>query len=87
MFKISWGDVFRGLVMAVLAPVAVAIFGILGAIITAPNFDVFIVDWSTLFRSLTNAMIVAAYSSGSAYILKNLLTDKNQNFLGIQTKS
>lgn len=87
MFTISLGDVWRAAVMAVLAPVAVAIFGVLGAVIQAPGFDVFTVDWGTLFRELTNTFIVAAYSSGSAYILKNLLTDKNQNFLGIPTKS
>lgn len=73
--------------MAMLGPVAVAIFGLLGGVITAPNFDVFAVAWVPLFKGLTNAFIIAGYSSGSAYILKNLLTDKNQNFLGIPTKS
>lgn len=87
MFKITFGDVWRGLVMAVLGPVAVAIFGVLGAVITAPGFDVFTVDFIGLFKNLTNAFIVAAYSAGSAYILKNLLTDDNQNFLGIKTKN
>ncbi len=73
--------------MAVLGAVVVAVFGILGALIGTPGFDVFSVAWVPLFKSLTNATIVAAYSSGSAYILKNFLTDSNQNFLGIQTKS
>ena len=87
MFKLSVGDLWRGLVMAVLGSVAVAIFGVLGAVINAPGFDVFTVDFVSLFKNLTNAFIVASYSSGSAYILKNLLTDDNQNFLGIPTKS
>lgn len=73
--------------MAVLGSVAVAIFGVLGAVINAPGFDAFTVNYSLLFHNLTNALIVAAYSSGSAYLLKNLLTDSNQNFLGIPTKS
>jgi len=73
--------------MATLGPVTVAIFAVLGAVITAPSFDVFSVDYILLFKNLTNTFIVAAYSSGSAYILKNLLTDKNQNFLGIETES
>lgn len=73
--------------MAVLGAVTVAWMGVLGAIITAPGFDVFSVDFVALFKSLTNSFIIAAYSSGSAYILKNLLTDENQNFLGIKTKS
>ncbi len=87
MFTLSWGDVWRGLVMAMMGPVAVAIFAVLGAVITAPSFDVFSVHWVELFKNLTNTFIVAAYSSGSGYILKNLLTDKDQNFLGIPTKS
>lgn len=87
MLKLSLGDIWRGLVIAVLAPVAVAVFGILGAIINAPDFDVFKVEWLVLLKDLTNAMIVASYSAGSAYLLKNLLTDDKQNFLGIETRS
>lgn len=87
MLKITLGDLWRGLVMAVLAPVVVAVFAVLGAVITAPGFDVFAVAWVPLFKSLVNTFIVAGYSSGSAYILKNLLTDDQQNFLGISTKS
>ncbi len=87
MFKITLGDLWRGLVVAVLGPVAVAIFAVLGAVITAPGFDVFSVDYISLFRDLANTLIVSAYGSGAGYILKNLLTDKDQNFLGIETKS
>jgi hypothetical protein len=87
MFTLSLGDVWRGLVMAVLGPVAVAILGVLGAVILAPHFDVFAVDWVATLKSLTNAFIISAYSGFSGYILKNFLTDKNQNFLGIETKS
>ena len=87
MFKLTWGDLWRGIVMAILGPVAVAIFGVLGAVITVPGFDVFSVDFILLFKNLTNALIVASYSAGSAYILKNLLTDDQQNFLGIENKS
>lgn len=87
MFKLSLGDLWRGLVVSVLGAVSVAIFGVLGAVITAPGFDVFTVDFVALFKSLTNAFIVAAYSAGSGYLLKNLLTNDDQHFLGIETKS
>lgn len=87
MFKLTWGDLWRGLVMAILGPVAVAVFAVLGSVITVPGFDVFSVDFVVLFKNLTNALIVASYSAGSAYILKNLLTDDSGNFLGVQTKS
>lgn len=87
MLKLSLGDLWRGLVMAMLGPVAVAILGVLGAIITAPNFDVFSVEYIQLFKNLTNVFIVASYSAGSAYLLKNLLTNENRDFLGIKTSS
>lgn len=87
MFTISLGDLWRGLITAVLAAASVAAFNVLSAVILAPNFDFFSVDWVTVFKSLTNALIVSSYGGFSGYILKNLLTDKNQNFLGIQTKN
>ena len=87
MFKLSLGDIWRGIIMAVLAPVSVAIFGVLGTVINTPGFDVFSVDFIQLFKNLTNAFIVASYGAGSAYILKNLFTDDNKNFLGIKTKN
>lgn len=73
--------------MAVTAPAAAALLSVLGAIITAPGFDVFAVAWVPLFKSLTNILIIASYSGLSGYLLKNLLTDKNQNVLGIPTQS
>ncbi len=72
--------------MAVLGAVAVAWMGVLGAIIQAPGFDVFSVDFVQLFKDLTNTFIVAAYSSGTAYLIKNFFTDENKNFLGMKTK-
>lgn len=85
MFKLSFGDVLRGLVMAILAPVSVAILGVFSRVITS-DFDVFSLDFIALFKELTNVFIIASYSAGSAYILKNLLTDDNKRFLGIGTK-
>lgn len=73
--------------MAICAPAGVAILGVVGAIINAPGFDAFAVDYGVLFHNLVNTLIIASYAGGSGYILKNLLTDSNQNFLGIPTKS
>jgi hypothetical protein len=87
MFKLSLGDLWRGLVMAVFGAGSVAVLGVVGAVVMEPGFDVFTTDFASLLKSLTNAMIVASYSSGSSYLLKNLLTDDRQNFLGIPTKS
>ncbi len=87
MFKLSWGDVWRGIVMAVTAPVAVTVISVVGAVINAPSFDVFSVDWGTLLHNLTNTSIVVGWGAGTGYILKNLLTDANGNVLGIPTKT
>ncbi len=81
MFKLSLGDIGRGLVMAVLGAVMISVLGVFSRIITS-DFDVFTLDYIKLFKDLTNAIIIAAYSSGSAYLLKNLLTSDDQKFLG-----
>lgn len=87
MFRLSLGDLWRGMMMAVIAPLSIAVFGVLGAVILVPDFDVFSVDFVQLLRDLTNVFIVSSYSAGSSYLIKNLLTDENQNFLGIETRS
>ena len=83
MFKLSLGDVFRGLVMTVTGAVMVAVLGVFTRVITS-DFDVFSLDYIALLKELTNVIIIAGYSSGAGYLLKNLLTDDNQNFLGIK---
>ncbi len=86
MFKLSSGDLFRGLVMAITASVMMAVLGVFSRVITS-DFDVFSLDYIPLFKELTNQIIIAAYSAGSGYLLKNFLTDDSQRFLGIETKS
>jgi hypothetical protein len=86
MFKLKLGDLWRGLVMAILAPVTIAILGVFSSVITS-DFDVFSLDYIALFKDLTNVFIIASYSAASTYILKNLLTDDDQNFLGIHTEN
>jgi len=86
MFKLSLGDLWRGLVMAIIAPVTIAILGVFSRVITS-DFDVFSLDFIALFKDLTNVFIIASYSAGASYLLKNLATDDNGNFLGIDVKS
>lgn len=85
MFRLTIGDLWRGLIMAVAGPVMVAVFGVVGTLVSVPGFDVFSVDFGQLLKDLTNAMIIASYSAGAGYLLKNLLTDDNQHFLGIKS--
>lgn len=83
MFKLSLGDVGRGLLVAILAPLFVGVTTVLGAIINAPGFDVRAVEYGELFFSLINTSIVVSYGAGVGYILKNLLTNDEGKFLGI----
>lgn len=87
MFKLSLGDLWRGLVMAVFGAGSVAVLGTVGAVVLDPAFDLFTTDFAALLKSLANSMVVASWSAGSSYLLKNLLTDDRQNFLGIKTRS
>lgn len=87
MFKLTKGDFFRGFVMAVLTPVMVAVLAVLNRVITDPAFDVFSLDFVALIKELTNVLIIAAYSGGSSYLMKNLLTTDDGAFLGIDVKS
>jgi len=86
MFKLTLGDLFRGLIMALIAPVTIAILGVFGSVITS-DFDLFSLDYIKLFKDLTNVFIISSYSAGSTYLLKNLLTTDEGNFLGIRTRS
>lgn len=81
--KLTWGDIKRGIAVAVLGPLFVSIVAALGSIILAPGFDVLSVDWTSLGRSLLNISIVSAYGGFSGYISKQLLTDNQGNILGI----
>lgn len=83
MFTLSWGDWGKGIIVAILAPAFVAITSVLGAIINAPGFDAWAVDYGALFHNLTNTLIVSSYGAGVGYILKNLLTTDEGKFLGL----
>lgn len=72
--------------MALIAPVTIAILGVFSRVITS-DFDVFSLDFVALMKELTNVFIIASYSAGSSYLLKNLLTSDEGNFLGISTRS
>lgn len=76
MFKLSLGDFGRGLIVAILSPVVVAITAVLSTIIVS-GFDVFGVDWTSLGKSLINVSIIAAYGGLVGYLGKNFFTGEN----------
>ncbi len=86
LMKLSFGDIGRGLAVAVLGPLFISVVAALGSIILAPGFDVSLVNWSVLGHSLINISIVSAYGGFSGYISKQLLTDEQGNILGIGSR-
>lgn len=86
MFRLSLGDVWRGLLMAVLTPVVIGVTAALGSVISVPGFDVLAVDWLGVGHNLLNITIVSGYGAGVAYIVKNFFTSTQGNVLSIGDK-
>ena len=83
MFTLNKSDFVNGLVMAFTSAVFVALTAVLGAVIMAPNFDVFTVEWVRVGRSLVNAEIIAVYGAVTGYLMKNLFTNNQGSFMGV----
>lgn len=82
MFRLDLRDVFKGLISAVLGAVIVAIVGVLNSIFTAPNLDVFLVDWAGLGHNIVNVGVNAAAVAFWGYLAKNFLSNADGKFLG-----
>jgi hypothetical protein len=72
-FKLNNRDFVNGLVMAVLGALFGSIYPTIQNWLTSANWDL-LFDWHIVIKS--------AISGAATYIIKNLLTDKNGNFLG-----
>lgn len=83
IFKLSFGDLGRGLIVAILGPLVVSIIATLGSIISAPGFDVALVDWASLGHILLNISIVSSYTGFAGYLSKQLITSDQGNILGV----
>lgn len=74
MFTINFGDIFRGLVVAVLTGAFLAVLAIIGA----NDFDVFVADWVAIGKTMVNG----GFAAFVGYIVKNLITDNSGKILG-----
>lgn len=74
IFQLAWSDIGKGLVVAVFASVAMYLLGVLNT----PSFDFSLINWTEIGR--------VALSSGLGYLVKNLVTDNQGNFLTIGSK-
>lgn len=77
--KLTQGDFIRGAVTAILAGLVLAVGTVIHGTIIAPGFDIFSVDWTSLFHTAIDAAIIGAEGGFVGYIGKNLMTDENGN--------
>lgn len=75
MFTLNLGDLFRGLVVAVLTGAFLAIVGVIGS----SGFDVFSADWLSIGKSSVNGGFAALIG----YLVKNFLTANNGKVGGV----
>lgn len=74
MFTLKLGDIFRGLVVAILTGAFIAILGIIGA----EDFDVFVADWYAIGKTMVNG----GFAAFVGYLVKNLITDNSGRIMG-----
>lgn len=74
IFKLNQSDFVKGAITAVISAVVVA----LGSVVSAPDFNVFSVDWA----SVLNLAIKVAGSAFIGYISKNFFSDGEGKFVG-----
>lgn len=77
LYRLGQGDFIRGAVTAIFAGLLLAIGTVLHSVIVAPGFDIFQIDWGTLFHDVINAAIIGAEGGFAGYLGKNLFTDEN----------
>lgn len=75
LFKLYSNDIVKGIATAIFA----AAFMVVAAVVLAPNFDVFVVNWGQLGHTILNTSVVTFV----AYILKNFLSTNQGSVLNI----
>jgi hypothetical protein len=73
-FNLNWGDVLRGLIVAVLSGIALPLL----AVIQTPDFSIAMVNWNQVLVLAANGGLAAM----AAYLTKNLFTDSAGKFAG-----
>lgn len=74
MFRVDLKDISKGLVMAVLAGVALPI----AAAFQTPGFDVFTANWSEILNLAINGAVIGF----TTYIVKNFFSTEDGRVLG-----
>lgn len=82
MFRLNLTDLVKGLVSAVGAAAVLAGWQVVGAVIGAPDFNAFSVDWVLVGQNAINAAIIGAQGGFSGYLAKNFFTNSEGKLFG-----
>lgn len=74
LFKVSLNDVMKGIIVAVISAIIIAI----GGVVMTPNFNAFATDWLVVGQNMINIGIISMVS----YLIKQLLTTNDGVVLG-----
>lgn len=74
--QLTQSDWIRGLVTAIIAGLALGVGTVMHGTITAPGFDLFAIDWNTVWHNAVNAALIGAEGGFVGYIGKNLMTNE-----------
>lgn len=74
LFNLNWGDIGKGIVMAVIGGAVLPIL----AVLQTPDFSFATANWGVILTLAENGA-AAAFAS---YLMKNLFSDKEGKFLG-----
>lgn len=75
-------DFARGLAVAVGGAVLVSAMTIVGGIINTQGFDLWLVDWGSVWHMVANTSVVSGFGAFSGYIIKNLFSDASGKLFG-----
>lgn len=73
-YRLNRYDWFKAIQMFIITSMVVT----LGGFILVPGFDLFTADWVSIIKSTVNTAVIATFS----YLLKNMFTTSNGQFLG-----
>lgn len=83
IFKLGQNDLVKGLFTAVFGAVLTSVLVVLGGIINTQGFDLWLVDWGTVWHMVANVSVVSGFGAFTGYIFKNFVSDKNGAVFGV----
>lgn len=75
-------DFLRGLAVAIGGAVLSSLIVVFGGVINTQGFDLWMVDWGTLWHMTANTAVVAGFGAFTGYLMKNAASDESGKLFG-----